>query len=323
MSAPSCEEQRVFLGTIESLFPKSAVLDVTTFKIGPSSNVGTVRRLPPTVMSLASVSLSSTENGERLLEHLTFNKDQAEYLAEATKDQSNSLLWFDYRKGRITASVFGSVNKTSLEKPSKSVIERILQPKPIPNVPALQWGRTNEDVARREYMSKISANHTCFDVRRTGLHLHQSYPYLGVSPDGIVSCTCCGTGLLESKCPYSRRDIEPNCVDDPQFYLKRTDLGLSLSIEHDYYLQVQGQLFLCDYQCCDFVRWTPKGIYLERILRDSSVFLAIEPKLRQFFLQCIIPHIRENSAISQGASDGGNDEHVEEVYCFVLEVNLD
>ena len=40
-----------------------------------------------------------------------------------------------------------------------------------------------------------------------GFYVNLSFPHLGASPEGIVSCACCGEGLLEIKCPYSKHDI--------------------------------------------------------------------------------------------------------------------
>ena len=57
-------------------------------------------------------------------------------------------------------------------------------------------------------------DHIDFTVVPTGLHVNPSFPHLGASPDGIVSCCCCGKGLLEIKCPYSKREIDLQHVDD-------------------------------------------------------------------------------------------------------------
>ena len=32
------------------------------------------------------------------------------------------------------------------------------------------------------------------------------YSFVGASPDAVVSCTCCGHGVLEVKCPFSCKD---------------------------------------------------------------------------------------------------------------------
>ena len=33
---------------------------------------------------------------------------------------------------------------------------------------------------------------------------------MGASPDGVVQCTCCGTGVIETKCPYLCKEKEFN-----------------------------------------------------------------------------------------------------------------
>ena len=43
---------------------------------------------------------------EEVMNTIKFSEDDAKYLAEVTKLQSDSLLWFEHPKGRITTSNF-------------------------------------------------------------------------------------------------------------------------------------------------------------------------------------------------------------------------
>ena len=82
-----------------------------------------------------------------------------------------------------------------------------------------------------------------FQVEDTGLHINTSYPYLGASPDGLVTCTCCGDELPEIKMPYSVLHMAPTNVS----YLRTSmnaENGLSHSNEH--YYQTQGQIGITD-----------------------------------------------------------------------------
>ena len=117
-------EDKSFNETIQSLFPTSGVLSVTTMKIDPRVNHGVARQLPPIVSDEEQYNES-----EQVLKMIKFSMEDSEYLAEATKMQSESLLWFEHRKGRITASPFGAVCNTSAQNPSKSLIEAIPQKK--------------------------------------------------------------------------------------------------------------------------------------------------------------------------------------------------
>ena len=46
-----------------------------------------------------------------------------------------------------------------------------------------------------------------FSVVKTGLFVSCENPIFGSSPDGIISCECHESGLLEIKCPWTHRQI--------------------------------------------------------------------------------------------------------------------
>ena len=47
---------------------------------------------------------------------INITENEAEFLEEATKGQSSSCIWHDYRIGRITASMMGKVAKCAEKK---------------------------------------------------------------------------------------------------------------------------------------------------------------------------------------------------------------
>ena len=118
-------------------------------------------------------------------------EDGAAYIAEATKLQSKSLI-VGGNSGRQCDFCSYCVGHSDYEK-----------------------------VAVQEFKQKVSPSHTSFELKFTGLHVNPKFPYLGASPDGLVSCECCGEGLLEIECPYSNRHTSPTSADMPRdFYLK-------------------------------------------------------------------------------------------------------
>jgi hypothetical protein len=42
-----------------------------------------------------------------------------------------------------------------------------------------------------------------FVLSITSLHITVRFPNLGASPNGLISCSCCGEEVLEIKCPFS------------------------------------------------------------------------------------------------------------------------
>lgn len=77
------------------------------------------------------------------------------------------------------------------------------------------------------------------------------------------------------------------------FMLRREPNGtLSLKENHVYTSQKQGQMGIGDRKWCDFVVYTSKGVYVQRITFDR-LFLENEllPKLCSFYDLCIGPEI--------------------------------
>ena len=104
--------------------------------------------------------------------------------------------------------------------------------------------------------------------------VNRIYPHLGASPDGRVDCACCGSGVVEIKCPYKYRHVKIEEIKDSTFYLLKTSDGLKLNPNHEYFYQVQMQMaiILCDVKYCDFVVWTMQGIVTNKNQCLSSVY---------------------------------------------------
>ena len=64
---------------------------------------------------------------------------------------------------------------------------------------------THEKEAIEAYITTVSKKHSDMQVRECGLHIVPEMPLLGASPDGIVSCHCCGKGVIEVKCPFNTK----------------------------------------------------------------------------------------------------------------------
>ena len=65
-----------------------------------------------------------------------------------------------------------------------------------------RWGCAHEKDGLSAYTSTAAKDHLSLKVTECGLYVDPEQPYLGASPDGIVTCTCCGKGLVERKCPF-------------------------------------------------------------------------------------------------------------------------
>ena len=68
---------------------------------------------------------------ESAFQKLSITTDEAKYLEESTRLQSQSKLWFDHRVGRITASKFAAISKASLNPPPASLVKEIMGEKKL------------------------------------------------------------------------------------------------------------------------------------------------------------------------------------------------
>lgn len=71
---------------------------------------------------------------------------------------------------------------------------------------ACAYGCQHEDEARSIYCEMMKKYHNSFTISQCGLLLDLTNPFIGTSPDGMVQCTCCGTGVIEIKYPFSCKE---------------------------------------------------------------------------------------------------------------------
>ena len=86
-----------------------------------------------------------------------------------------------------------------------------------------------------------------------GFYVYVKYPYLGVSPDAVVECKCCGKGLLEVKYLLcAQENSSPEVPEENQSFCCQecSNSKLQLKHRHSYYYQHQLQMFVIN---CKFV----------------------------------------------------------------------
>ena len=321
---PSKGENDSFLTGLKQLIPSASILSSMTVlqRSAPRSRV--VRKLPAPLISLHKPEYTDLvgEELEKVCQdvfcQLKVTCEESTYLEECTRLQSHCDLWHQHRAGQITSSLFKRVKNASIAKPSASLIETLLLKSRFNSskVPALHWGITHEDTARKEYVELASEYHVNFECCDSGLHVNPKFPHLGATPDGVTNCDCCGNGLLEIKCPYKHRNEHPHKVQDPTFYLKKDDGEIHLPTDHEYYFQVQGQLAVCEMDYCDFVCWTPCGLHCERILVDTNFFEQVKPSLDKFFISVLLPRLLTGSTSTSSAVTKQVSVRPQNTYCW-------
>ena len=128
---------------------------------------------------------------------LEVTEEQSTIVEQATREQSNSSLWFQMRAGRVLASRFKTVCHTDPSQPSISLDYSICYPEMSKfQTAATAYGCKHEPQARQKY-ADIATSHSDFSLSSRGFVISTASPFIGASPDGLVSCSCCGKGICE------------------------------------------------------------------------------------------------------------------------------
>lgn len=230
---------------------------------------------------------------------LTVSDDEIKNVERDSRDQAKGSGFFRHRAGRIGASVSGTVFHSNLAQPPQSCIKSVCYPNLYKlNTQAIRHGCKYEAFAIKAYEMKMKSTHKNFELKRCGLFINKKHPFLHATPDFLMSCDCCGLGCGEVKCPLTLHDgdfkkyaaSKHSCIEenDGKFTLKRN---------HNYFHQVQQQLFtLPERACCDFVVCgvDTEGnahLLIERIMPDTQHMDRVLPKLEAFWRICILPEI--------------------------------
>ena len=101
-------------------------------------------------------------------------------------------------------------------------------------------------------------------------------------------------GLLEIKNPFSfkDKDLDEACTNSSFcLELDKETKTRRLKRRHDYYFQIQCQLYCTDKTWCDFVVRTTRDMHIERIHRDSKWWGVQLAKLRKFYFDALLPEL--------------------------------
>ncbi|XP_028297385.1 uncharacterized protein LOC114459273 [Gouania willdenowi] len=222
------------------------------------------------------------------------SEEQAVQMERQTRGQHTSSLWFAARAGRVTASSMHGVYGTDLSSTALSIVKRVCYPACGPGTAATIWGIRQEEAARQAYTAQTAHQHTDQQVQTCGFFVNPAFPQVGASPDAIVTCTCCGKGCVEVKCPEKYKDctiLQACSSEDRNFCLYVVNGQVHLKKNHQYYTQVQTQLFVTESSYCDFVVWTLMDTVILRIAPDTAFWKARLQKAQDYFVKVALPEL--------------------------------
>jgi putative phage-type endonuclease len=198
--------------------------------------------------------------------------------------------WFSARRGKITASGFSNMMRTTRNGEStyktryrtELAIER-LTGKAANETPMNQFmrdGVEREPIARELFIKK-----TGMEVEECGFYNHPTIDMSGASPDGIIKAK---NAVLEIKCPTP---------------VTHANNLLSEKMPNNYRYQVQWQIACAETDKAYFCSYNPNyseklQIKVIEVARDDKLISKMEEAARQFNIEV------EDLIIKMGESNG-------------------
>ncbi|MCH9715574.1 MAG: YqaJ viral recombinase family protein, partial [Gammaproteobacteria bacterium] len=265
--------------------------------------------IPPPPPPLEGKPMEERITSQDFVARLSVTQEKAKQIEEYEQKSDE---WLDARKGRMTASNFGAAIGLNKYQSRQALVKNMLWRKFKGNK-ATEWGCVNESVAFETYrqtkQEEVDNNLERLDndlsitdeekdmmivdvqLSETGLVINPDRPWMGNSPDGLIDLTYASgrkeRGLLEIKCPYSKR-----------FYKEGVPIY--------YYCQIQGTMGNIGFPWCDFVVWTPQETQITRVGFDQEFWTGtLLPGLEDFYFNMYVPAAvnQENGLLRDGETE--------------------
>jgi hypothetical protein len=211
------------------------------------------------------------------VDQLSTTASERDVINNITTGQHTTQCWHEFRHllvtGKKNEKTFYKTKdsrKNPNEDVSKTVQNFLTLSRPFENNKcpvAIKYGTEMEDEAKTSYCRIMKKQHIKFGFSETGLVLSPDHGWVGASPDGIRECHCCEDTLVEFKCPYTGRDMDPKSA----FLLDTVGGAINeagfpyIRKNHIHYFQVQTGMAVCGLKQCDFVVFTNMGIYIAKV----------------------------------------------------------
>lgn len=290
---PTENEMASFFKSLQQIGKKPAILTIMKEYSDTYVPVTVKKKLPVKLTSLNdndAASLSYEDLVQKCSEiDIKVSEEESRNVEIITRNQSASRQWFDYRAGRITASNMKSVCTTDPKAPSRNLVKKVCYLQKGFENEATRWGLQNEGNAKQELVKFCKISHENVQLSDSGLHIPTDFPFIAASPDGMITCDCCGSFCVEVKCPFSKKG---EMISDNIPYLERCQDGqLRLKKSHPYYFQVQTQLGVTKTECCYFVVWTGADVHIEEITFNPDMWADMCRVSEGLFKTAILPEL--------------------------------
>lgn len=238
--------------------------------------------------------------------NIVLSEEEIIKLCINTIEQSSCQIWLDGRFPRISGSKKAYSIQSRSRKSEMALVNEMLNPKKI-ETSATIYGIKNEEKARKEYEQNYLVK-----VKKIGLVVSLQQPWLCVSPDGLVLRNNQVIKLLEIKCPATCSKLsiidEINQKSNVK-YIKIVNGKAELTRSHQYFCQIQLQLYICGLQECDLYIYSQMKSLCITIYRSEEYIQNMVQKCENFYFHFFLPalyekQIKKNSDVNNNQKLG-------------------
>ena len=211
-------------------------------------------------------------------------------IAERTKLQSQSNFWFLYRRCVVTGTLSKRVIAQNIKNESNEKINQAITKlyRSSFTTEAMIYGVDNEKHALDLCYKTFSLKHKNAKMNTTGLILHKTYPFIGGSVDGILTCDCCTKRyLVEVKCPFRLKDTG---LENWQI-LEYFDQNQCLRTSHTYYHQINLYQGILGLDTAYFVVYAKNRMIQQVIQFDKTFFDNQIKNICEYYSKHYLPKI--------------------------------
>lgn len=241
--------------------------------------------------NLASI-IRMADNVEDFIQLLSqfFTQRAILRISTRSKLQSQSLFWFLYKRCIITGTIAKRVIGQNLKGSSNPKLNRCIT-RLFPGSfksEAMEYGVRNEKRALDTFYREFKSKHIGPKMHTTGLVLYKKAPFLGGSPDGIISCQCCSESyLIEVKCPFRLK--ETGLQNWP--ILEYLDEQQNLRRTHTYFNQLNLYQGILGIRKAFFVIYARDEIIIKLIHFDQIFFDFQVQNLTEYYMKYYLPTV--------------------------------
>lgn len=232
---------------------------------------------------------TSIEHFKELI-RVYFTRRAIKRISERTKTQSSCSAWFIYKRCVISGTMAKFVLNQNLKKINNEKLNYRLTRtfSSTFKTAAMEYGLAQEPIGIQTFFNHFKKLHINARFRTVGLTLLKEAPYIGGSPDGLVSCDCCPEpALIELKCPFR---LAQSGITNWKL-LEYLDDQQILRKNHTYYHQISLYMGIFDLKKTHFVVYA-KGEIISQIVHFEKEFFDFQVKnLQEYYLTRYLPSV--------------------------------